>query len=68
MSVFRYHGFPHGQFSIASELQSIIVLAESLQRQLVINITRTDGLHGTVRVDFALRYDQVLFCIVFVSL
>ena len=57
----RYNGRPHGLFSIDSRLQSIVVLAPSLQRQLLVNITRAAGRHARVRVDFALRYDQVLF-------
>ena len=61
VTVSRHNGKPHGQFSIDSQLQSIVVLSPSLQRQLVVNITRTTGLYGRVRVDFALRYDQVSF-------
>lgn len=61
VTVPRYNGRPHGLFSIDSELQSVVVLRPSLQRQLVVNITRTEGLHGSVRVHFALRYDQVFF-------
>jgi len=55
----RYHGHPRGWFSIDPDLQSIIVLNGSLQRQLVINVTRSDGPYGRVRVDFTLRYNQV---------
>jgi len=61
VTVSRYNGRPHGLFSINPELQSVIVLRPSLQRQLVVNVTRTEGLHGAVRVHFALRYNQVLF-------
>jgi len=63
LKLFRYSGNPHGQFSVASQSQAVVVLGASLQRQLVVNVTRLDGLYGRVRVDFTLRYDQVPLCV-----
>ena len=62
--VCRYNGKPHGLFSVDSDLQSVVVLP-SMERQLVLNITRSAGLYGSVRVDFALRYDQVVHYLLF---
>ena len=55
----RYSDYPHGRFGIESAYQTVVVMPTDLKRAVRLNITRSGGTVGRVRVSFGLVYNQV---------
>ena len=44
---------------LGSESQTVVVEPGTLKRQLQLNVTRTEGTEGQVRITFTMTYNEV---------